>query len=548
MGDGVAGGAIADAPTWPPEVARSYREAGYWQGRTFGEVLRAAAGAQPDHPAVVDVHHRLSYAELDTEVDRTAAGLHRLGLRRGDRVVLQLPNRASFLVVWFALQRLGVLPVHALPGHRRAEIVHLARLSEAVAYLIPDVHARFDHRTLAAEVRAEVPSLRHVVVDGDPGPDAVALEALRTTAPAEAPAAELDPPVASDVALLLLSGGTTGLPKLIPRTHDDYLYNAVAAARICRFGPESVYLAVLPVAFNFTMSCPGVLGTLATGGTVVLSGAPDPATAFALVEAERVTVTALNPPLTPIWVEEAGRTRFDLSSLELVQVGSARLADEIAPTVEPALGARLQQVFGMAEGLLNLTGLDDPDELRFTTQGRPISPADEIRVVGPDGRPVPPGEPGELLTRGPYTLRGYYRAPEHNATAFTSDGFYRTGDVVRQLPSGHLIVVGREKDQINRGGEKIAATEIEGYLLSHPQVAGVAVVAAPDERWGERTVAFVVPRDEPPGKVGLARHLRGLGVAAYKFPDQVELLDSFPLTPVGKIDKKALRARLAGGR
>jgi 2,3-dihydroxybenzoate---[aryl-carrier protein] ligase len=532
----------ADAPTWPAETAESYRRAGYWAGRTFGAQLRDLAAAHADRTAVVDADRRVTYAELDRAVDELAAGLRERGLRRGDKVVLQLPNGVDFVVTWFALQRLGVVPVHALPGHRAAEITHLAALSGAVAHIVPDVHARFDYRELAATVRAQVPGVRHVVVAGESGgrDGAVALGDLPV--PGAGPID--DAPSPSDIALLLLSGGTTGVPKLIPRTHDDYVYNALAAARICGMDADSVYLAVLPVAFNFTMSCPGLLGVLAVGGTAVLTGSPDPSTTFPLIERERVTITALNPPLTPVWIEEAGRTSHDLSSLQVVQIGSARLADEIAPLVEPALGATLQQVFGMAEGLLNLTLLDDPEELKHTTQGRPISPADEIRVVDTDGNDVPAGEPGELLTRGPYTLRGYYRAPEHNARSFTADGFYRTGDVVRQLPTGHLNVVGRVKDQINRGGEKIAATEVEGHLLAHPGIAAAAVVGTPDERWGERSVAFLVCRDEPVGKLAVARHLRALGVAQYKHPDQVELIDALPLTPVGKIDKNALRERL----
>lgn len=526
----------ADAPTWPPDVAAEYRAAGYWTGRTFGARLRELAAGHGTRTALVDGDRRWTYAEFDRDVDALAAGLRNRGLTCGDRVVVQLPNRSEFLILWFALQRLGVVPVHAMPGHRATEITHLAALSGAVAYVVPDVHARFDYRPLAAQI----PDVLRIVV-GDPGDleNAVAFTDLPVD---EGPVA--DAPVSSDVALLLLSGGTTGVPKLIPRTHDDYAYNARAAAEICRMGPDTVYLAVLPVPFNFTMSCPGVLGTFEVGGTVVLASSPDPSTAFPLVESERVTITALNPPLTPVWVEEAGRTSHDLRSLEVVQIGSARLADELAPSVEPALGATLQQVFGMAEGLLNLTLLDDPPALKQTTQGRPISPADEVRVVGPDDEPVAPGDPGELLTRGPYTLRGYYRAPEHNARAFTADGFYRTGDVVRQLPSGHLVVVGRVKDQINRGGEKIAATEVEGYLLGHPGIAGAAVVGVPDERWGERSVAVLVCREAPVGKAELGRYLRGLGVAAYKIPDQVEHVDTLPLTPVGKIDKNALRARL----
>lgn len=200
----------------------------------------------------------------------------------------------------------------------------------------------------------------------------------------------------------------------------------------------------------------------------------------------------------------------------------------------------------MAEGLLNHTRLDDPSELVIGTQGRPLSPADEIRVVDEDGHDVLPGETGELLTRGPYTLRGYYQAPEHNARTFTEDGFYRTGDLVKVLPTGHLVVEGRAKDQINRGGDKISAEELENHILAHPGIHDAAVVGMPDETMGERTCAYLVPRGETaPTQRELAAFLAERGVAAYKLPDRVETVGVFPRTSVGKIDKKALGRSIA---
>lgn len=537
-----------DWPGWPEEDQRRYRAAGYWRDEVFGDLLTEQANRRPDALALVDGDRRWSYADLAAEVATIAAALRGLGLSRGDRVVVQLPNRAEFLLLWFALQHLGAVPVHAMPGHRHHEISHLLQVTGAVAYAVADRHARFDYRGLAAEVRAEHPGLRRVIVVGDPGglDGAVGFDRLRDPASAGSGADSGAAPVPGDIALLLLSGGTTGTPKLIPRTHYDYAYNARAAAAACGVTSASVYLAVLPAAFNFTMCCPGILGTLSAGGTVVMAPGPDPEAAFALVEKEGVTITALSPPLVPLWLEacaDAGPAAPDLSSLAVLQVGGARLADDVARRVRPELGCRLQQVFGMAEGLLNVTSPDDPEELVCTTQGRPVSPADEIRVVDDAGEPVAPGAVGELLTRGPYTLRGYYRAPELATTHFTPDGFYRTGDLVRLRPSGHIDVVGRVKDQINRGGEKIDATEVEGQLLAHPGVSAAALVAADDPDLGERSVAYLVCVGDVPTARELAAFLRGRGLAAYKAPDRVEAVADLPLTAVGKVDKNALRAR-----
>ncbi|MGH3908037.1 MAG: (2,3-dihydroxybenzoyl)adenylate synthase [Pseudonocardiaceae bacterium] len=524
---------------WPAEAVRRYREDEYWQGESLGELLRAWARRFAEATALICGAERISYAELDRRADERAAGLMRLGITPGDRVVVQLPNINEFVVLLFALARCGGVPVLALPAHRRAEIEHLATLSQAGGYVIADTHAGFDYRELAAELITAVPSVRHVLVAGDPG-QFTALDSVRGD-PAPLPA--VDP---ADAAVMLISGGTTGKPKLIPRTHDDYAYNARASAQVCGLTAEDVYLACLPISHNFPLACPGLLGTLGMGGTVVMSTAPSPDVAFGLVEREHVTVTALVPPMVRLWVEAAEWDSTDRSSLRLLQVGGAKLDEKLARRVGPELGCGLQQVFGMAEGLLNYTRLDDPDELVMTTQGRPLSPADEIRVVDRDGAEVAAGEVGELWTRGPYTLRGYYRVPEYNATTFTPDGFFKTGDLVRRLVSGHLIVEGRVKDVINRGGENVSAAELEEHLLTHPAIVQAAVLGLPDERVGELVCAVIVtaPAEPLPKLKELKAYLRKRGLAPFKQPDKLVVRDELPVTAVGKIDKRELARQL----
>jgi 2,3-dihydroxybenzoate-AMP ligase len=467
-------------------------------------------------------------------------------------VVVQLPNVVEFPAVVFGLLRLGVLPVFALPPHREHEINYLVEHSEAVAYLACDTFGGFSYRDLAAAARKAAPALRHVLVLDGPDDERNGVVDLRRLLddpvdPDEATAAaDADPPEPSDVAFFLLSGGTTGLPKLIPRTHDDYAYNVLASAELCRLNRDTVYLVALPAAHNFPLGCPGLMGTLAAGGRVVMAPSARPEDAMAVVEAEGVTFTALVPALVIRWLEANADERFDLSSLEVLQVGGARLVPEVARRIGPAIGCRVQQVFGMAEGLLNYTRLDDPDDVAVETQGRPLSPADEIAIVGPDGEPVPDGQPGELLTRGPYTIRGYYRADAHNARAFTADGFYRSGDVVRRHPSGNLVVEGRAKDLINRGGEKISAEEIENLLVAHPAVQEAAAVAMPHPVLGEQTCAYLVLR---PGETldlpALGAYLEGRGVARFKWPERLEIVAGLPVTNVGKVDKKKLRDDIA---
>lgn len=523
---------------WPQEAADKYFEAGYWQGITFGEMLKQRAEVYGDHLAVVSGSKRWSYRELDQKADRLAAGLMKLGIKKEDRVVLQLPNIAEFTLVIFALFRIGALPVFALPSHRKSEIKYLGEYSEAVAYIIADQYSGFNYCSLAEEVVTELPSLQHVIVVGEAGSFLNIEELDQEPLPL--------PEVRSgDVAFLQLSGGSTGLPKLIPRTHDEYIYSLHGSAEICGLSESSVYMATLPAAHNFPLSSPGVLGTLYAGGRVVMSPGPSPDEAFRLIEREQVTITALVPPLALVWLEAAKTRKEDLSSLEVLQVGGANFTTEAAIKVNAAFDCTLQQVFGMAEGLVNYTRLDDPDELILYTQGRPISPDDEIRIVDEDDVPVAPGEIGHLLTRGPYTIQGYYKADEHNKKAFTKDGFYQTGDLVRLTKEGYLVVEGRAKDQINRGGEKVAAEELENHLLAHEGVYDAAVVSMPDVFLGERTCAYIIPKDTKLTLQEIRRFLRDRGVADYKIPDRVECVESFPMTAVGKVSKKALREKIA---
>src|SRR5690606_2082944 len=260
-----------------------------------------------------------------------------------------------------------------------------------------------------------------------------------------------------------------------------------------------------PIAHNFPMSSPGFMGTLYAGGRIVLSESPNPEACFTLIEKEKVSFTSLVPPLLLLWLEAAPKSQHDLSSLKVIQVGGAKLITEVAKRVKPTLNVTLQQVFGMAEGLVNYTRLGDDLDTIIETQGRPISPDDELLIVDDNDVPVAAGEAGHLLTRGPYTIRAYHNHEQANQRAFTQDGFYRTGDIVKLTDKGYLIVQGRAGDHINRAGEKISAEEIEDYLRSHPRVFDAAVVSVPDEYLGERSCAFVIPKGEKPRAVELKK-------------------------------------------
>jgi 2,3-dihydroxybenzoate---[aryl-carrier protein] ligase len=528
----------------PREVADRCRREGLWQGRTLGELFDEWVERSGDREAVAgaDVHgivHRTSYAAVRQRANTLAGHLHHRDIVLGSRVVVQLPNVPGFVTLLLALFKVGAIPVLALPQHGEHEIGYMLDHSGATAYAVARTFKGKDCLPMARALRATHPSLRHILVSGEVADDdVIALDHLETTRP---PSVDLPGPAASDVALFLLSGGTTGVPKLIPRTHDDYALNLRESARLCGFNESTVYLATLPAAHNFPLGCPGILGTLHSGGRVVLAPSVDAESALSLIEAERVTVTALVPAIAIRWMESPGLANRDLSSLKLLQVGGQRFQLEHARLVRPRLGCTLQQVFGMAEGLLNYTRLDDPEDVIVGTQGRPMLAQDEVRVVDENDRDVAEGVPGELLTRGPYTLRGYFRAPEHNERCFTSDGWYRSGDLVR-WHNGNLIVEGRIKDLINRGGEKISAEELENLIVAHPGVMEAAVVAMPDRILGERVCAFLVTRNGASvAHDQLNQFLMDRGLARFKLPERIEILAELPLTKIGKVDKNALR-------
>ncbi|KAA0111289.1 (2,3-dihydroxybenzoyl)adenylate synthase [Mycolicibacterium sp. P1-5] len=523
---------------FPTDRASFYRDAGYWSGRTLDEILRTAATNWPDHPAVVDDSTRLTYAELDRRADAAAAGLLALGIDEGHRVVVQLPNNCEFAVALFGLLRAGALPVLCLPGHRDAELAHFLDVSGAVGIIV-GTDVGFDYRAMAERLLNRPNALQHVVIDGDAGPH-VSWSQL-CAGDGQPPRRCPDP---SGPAVLLVSGGTTGAPKLIPRTHDDYVYNATASAELCQLTGDDVYLVALPAGHNFPLACPGLLGAMTVGATVVFGTDPSPEAAFATIARHGVTVTALVPALARLWAQACEWEEQPPATLRLLQVGGAKLAADDARHIRTALTPGLQQVFGMAEGLLCYTRIGDPPGIVERTQGRPLAAHDELHIVDDAGAAVPEGEPGELLVRGPYTINGYFRADAENNRSFTPDGFYRTGDRVRHVADGYLEVTGRVKDVIVRAGETVSALDLESHLLAHPGVFAAAALGLPDPYLGEKICAAVVFRDTPIALSDLNAYLDARGVAVHGRPDMIAPMPALPMTAVGKVDKRAIVAEL----
>jgi 2,3-dihydroxybenzoate-AMP ligase len=532
---------------FPPEFAARYRAKGYWEDRslrdTFDEAFKRYAG----RVAIIDGEGSATYAEVDERATRLALNLLDEGLKPRDRVVVQLPNVVEFAYLYFALQKIGCIPIMALPTHRYREMSQFAELSGAVACVTLDRAKDFDYRDLVRRIRQATPTLRLGIILGDAPPGFLSLKEMverpsRSTLD-DLKSISIDP---EDPAVFQLSGGTTGVPKLIPRSHNDYVYNSKTASAVTGVADNEVFLDALPLAHNLPLACPGLQGYLLHGGKFVLSNSTRSEDIFALIERHRVTHMAVVPALLIRLINDPVIAKFDLSSLRVIQSGGQRLQPEVRRrTKELIPSVTVQENFGMAEGMLMFVRFDDPEDVRMETVGRPLSPDDEVRLVDDDDREVAPGEVGELLARGPYTLRGYFGAPEYNARAFTSEGFYRSGDLMRRHPSGNYVVEGRKKDLINRGGEKISAEEIENLILTHPAVQNVACVPMPDPILGERMCAYVILRRGGSLTLqDLVAFLLDQEIAKHKLPERLEIVGEFPLSPFGKVSKKDLTERI----
>lgn len=517
------------------KILEQYEKLEGWEKLPLGLQLKNWAQKYEKRVAVSTGEEEITYRELYEKADEMAYGFLNLGIEKGEKVVVQLPNRISFVITTFALIKIGAIPILALPAHREAELGGIIELAKPVGYIVADKYLGYDYVPMAKLLQKKYDFLKHVICDGE-------MKENASLAAIKGEKRELPEADSYSTAVLLLSGGTTGVPKLIPRTHADYMYNARMSAKRCQINQNSVYLAALPIAHNFPLCCPGVLGILDQGGKVVLCKNTSPDEILSQITEEKVTITALVPAMVNVCMEMMEwEDVYDVSSLKVLQVGGAMLEDTLADKIIAEWPCKLMQVFGTAEGLLCFTHVDDPHEIVSRCQGDPISAADEIKIVDKNDKEVADGEYGELLSRGPYTIDGYYMAPEENKKSFTADGFYRTGDRAMKTKEGNIRMGGRIKEQINRAGEKIIPAEVEAYLCQYEYIQEAAVVGVPDEVLGNRSCAFILTKEgEELSLHDIHQFLKEQGIAQYKFPDQLEVVDIWPVTSVGKIDKRTL--------
>ncbi|MDO8690891.1 MAG: AMP-binding protein, partial [Dehalococcoidia bacterium] len=480
-----------------PELIREYTEKGYWGNLTVAERFDLTAEARPDKTAVVDSQRRTSFRELAAMSRRIALALLELGVRPGDCVGAQLPDRVEAMAVALALSRIGAILAPAVHYYRAAEMEYILGHMGAVEAIIPGSFEGFDYVGMMAVIRPRLPGLRHVLVmDGEAPSGTTSLARMMESIEDRYPPDYLEVfrPDANGVAVLNFSSGSEAAPKAPMWTHNMLLLGRWRT-ELLGVTADSVVLNLAPLYHGLGLVLGAIAPCIHHGATLVLMDRFVPEDAMALAERERANVVLAVPPQVAS-ILALNLSRYDLSSIQAFATGGAAAGVELKRQIRARVGCELLALWGSTEGGSLMARLDDPPEVIDGTVGRPVHPAVEFRALADDQvTEVPVGEIGELAIRGPTVFAGYFKDPQRTAAIFNRDGFCLTGDLAYLGQDGNWRIVGRRKEIINRGGEKISPLEVEEAIQAHPGVAAAAVVAMPDQRLGERACAYVVPRD-----------------------------------------------------
>jgi 2,3-dihydroxybenzoate-AMP ligase/mycobactin salicyl-AMP ligase len=526
------------------EDAEKYERLRWWAGLTFGDILDKAADVYPDKEALIDGRGRLTYSQVRERTDRLAVGLMGLGVDAQDRVLVQLPNWNEFVFVYFALQKIGAIPVLLIDRYRQHEIEHLVSLTGTTSWVVTEQYRETDYIPIIEGVLEKTPGIEHVIlVRGKGHPRFLGLETLiedraLTGETREKLAARR--PLPGSVAHMGPTGGTTGLPKVVPRTHNDYLCRVEYAARAWDLDQTDTMLISAPVGHDLAFSI-GLCSTFFTFGKVVMLDSTKPADICQAIERERVTAIAWVHSLSSMLISFDRLKDYDLSSLKKIYSPGGIATIEMITAFREKLGCVFINGYGGTEGMNAQTRLDDDITTVNRTVGKPTCPYDTYRVVDESGEELPPNTPGELVVKGPGIFTGYFNAPEENAKSFDEEGFFKTGDLAKIDDAGRITLTGRIREMIKRGGESISTVEIENLIIGHPSVSAVAVVGMPDPVLGEKACAYIQPK--PGEKVSfdeIIAFLKEKDVSVLHLPERVEAVDSLPLTKAKKLDKRAL--------
>ena len=528
------------------EDAERYHRLRWWPGLTLGDLVDKAADIYPDKEALLDDKSRLTYSQVREMTNRLAISLMDLGIRTMDRVLVQLPNWSEFVFSYFALQKIGAIPVLLIDRYRPHEINYLFRLTGATSWIVPEKYRKTDYLPIIRDVLENSPKIKHVVLArGGRHRRMLNLRAmieqtkLRTKDLVRLAKRRPDP---MQVAHMGPTGGTTGLPKVVPRIHNSLICSIEYAARAWEMDIRDTCLLAGPIGHDL-MFTKGLCGSLFTLGKTVFLDSTDPADICRTIQQEKVTAIVWVPTLAKRLTDFEGLKDYDLSSLKKMHCGGGVSQPEIIKEVWEKLGCTFFNGYGGTEGQTTITRSEDNPETVLHTVGKPTCPYDTYRVVDKNRKELPPNTPGELIIKGPGVFTGYYKAPKENKMACDKEGFFRTGDVVKIDEAGNVTITGRIKEMINRGGESISATEIESLIIGHPGVAIVAVIPMPDPVMGERVCAYLQPKSGANLNFDkIIAYLKERKASVLQLPERIEFIEDMPLTKAQKVDKKILIA------
>jgi len=528
------------------EDAEKYTSCRWWSGLTFGDILDRAADIHPEKEGFVDRKTRLTYGEARKKTNKLAIGLIGLGIQPLDRVLVQLPNWNEFVFAYFALQKIGAIPVLLIDRYRHLEINNLISLSGATSWIVAFRYKKTDYIPIINDILKENPDFKNIItVRGDRNHklfsslERLIEEAEMTEDNLARLASRAPDPM--QVAHMGPTGGTTGAPKIVPRTHNSLMTGIEYCSNSWEQNNQDVNLIAGPIGHDLTFT-KGFIGSIIMLGKIVFMDSTDDKEICKTIEKEKVTSIIWVPTLAQRMLQYKDLDKHDLSSLQKMHSAGGTSHPDLVKDVTKKLKMKFYNGYGGTEGMTTITRTTDDLETICTTVGRPTCPYDTYKVIDKEGNDLPTNTQGELVLKGPGVFTGYFNNPKENKEAFTKDGFFRTGDVVTIDEKGYIRLTGRIKEMINRGGESISATEIEKLINRHPDVAAVAVIPMPDPVMGERVCAYIQP------KVGtqlssneIISFLKEQKASVLQLPERIEFIDAMPYTGAEKLDKKSLR-------
>ncbi|MBI2360703.1 MAG: AMP-binding protein [Deltaproteobacteria bacterium] len=535
----------------PEKLSREYLSLGVWQPYSLSDCWDHNAHRDPKGMAVSDGERALSWAESKTWTDRVALGLIKLGVARDAVLLAQLPNCLEVVLIRVACEKAGVLCLPAPRTWRKKELGYTLGYTKAQAVVVPAQYRDVDYFGMIRELQAGSPQLRHVLLPAKEVPQGARSLAELASFPREEKisraALERRRYRATEVSLVNATTGSTGLPKFAEYAAAARLLYGRAYINNMRLTHDDVLAALSPAAAG--PNIPIYFAAPQVGAKVVVLGHFEARAAFELIEQEKVTIACGVPAQFAMMVREPHLDHFNLSSVRFWLSVGAPLPSTLAREIEEKLGGIVLNCYGAADwGGVVFTSPDDPPEARYFTVGKPWV-GTEVRIVDEEGRACGAREVGGLEGRGPACSFGYYRDPEATRAAWRSDGWMGLGDLACWGQGGNVIVVGRKRDTIIRGGQNIEPSEIENYLLDHPKVQQVAVVGVPDPIMGERVCVYVVPRpNEGVTLEEIGSFLASKQIAPYKIPERLVVAEKLPMLADTKVDRSALKAAIAGTR